>query len=56
MPLQLVAEHSVPWLTRRGGPADPEGEIIAKLQKNPKSLQSRRLTAVLTLALETVAL
>lgn len=36
MPLQLVAEHSVPWLTRRSGPADPEGEIIAKLQKNPK--------------------
>lgn len=47
MPLQLVAEHSVPWLTRCGGPADPEGGIIAKLRKkNPKTLQNRRLTAV----------
>lgn len=46
MPLQLVAEHSVPWLTRCSGPADPEGEIIAKLQQNPPTLRSRRLTAV----------
>lgn len=35
MPLQLVAEHSAPRLTRCSGPADPEGEIIAKLQQNP---------------------
>lgn len=35
MPLQLVAERSVSCLTRCSGPADPGGEIIAKLQKNP---------------------
>lgn len=46
MPLQLVAEHSAPWLTRCSGPADPEGEVIAKLQQNPPTFQSRRLTAV----------
>lgn len=46
MPLQLVAEHCVPWLTRCSGPADPKGEITAKLPRNPKTLQSRRLTAV----------
>lgn len=26
MPLQLVAEHSVPSLTRRGGPVEPPRE------------------------------
>lgn len=47
MPLQLVAEHSVPSLTRCGGPADPRGRNKAKLQKNLKTLKRRRLTDLL---------
>lgn len=35
MPLQLVAEHSVPWMTRCGGPADPRGRNKSETAEKP---------------------
>lgn len=48
VPLQLVAEHSVPRLTRCSGPADPGGELTA-------TPGGWRLYSVVTLASETAA-
>lgn len=42
MLLQLVAEHSVQWLTWLCCLLDPEGEMKAEIQKNLKSEQEEK--------------